>query len=134
MPIRDDIAAIRADNNRTERQKSLDIYQLKNAALLDVLWNGKPSPQPIPPVVGREFTLDGTTIRVNTASLVLRMATDGQLVEGLFIDVTLTRGPITVTHQVHYYNPPVIPGSPTGNERQDLIAAASEMIAALPVG
>jgi hypothetical protein len=134
MPIIQDIAAIRADNNRTERQRELDIYELKNAALLDVLWNGKPAPQPVPPVVGREFTLDGTTIRVNTASLVPKLNAEGETVEALFIDVTLTRGPATVTHQVYYINPPVIPRSPTGNERQDLIAAASEMIAQLPVG
>jgi hypothetical protein len=133
MPIVEDIAAIRADNNRTERQQTLDIYQLKNAALLDVLWNGKPAPQPVPPVVGREFTLDGTTIRVNTASLVPKLNAEGETVEALFIDVTLTRGPVTVTHQVFYVNPPVIPRSPTGNERQDLIQAASEMIAQLPV-
>jgi hypothetical protein len=103
------------------------------AALLDVILNGKPAPQPIPPIIDRTFTLDGTTILVNAASLVPRLNAEGETVEALFIDVTLTRGPITATHQFFFINPPVIPRSESGNERQDLIQAASEIIATLPV-
>jgi hypothetical protein len=128
MPLVDDIAAIRADGNRTEDEKRVAVYDLKNEAIRDIIVNGKPAPQPIPPLINREFTLDGTTIRVNACSIVVKNGTPT-----LFIDVTLTRDAVTVTHQVFYTNPPVIPRSPSGNEKQDLIAAASEMIAQLPV-
>jgi hypothetical protein len=125
MAIADEIAAIRADGNRTDNQKRLDIYNLKIEALRDVILNGKPAPNPIPPLINRTFTLDGVTIRVNACSIVVKSGTPM-----LFIDVTLNG---SVTHQVYYTNPPVIPRSPTGNERQDLIAAASEILAMLPV-
>lgn len=125
MTIRDDIAAIRADNNRTERQQTIDIYNLKIAALRDVILNGKPAPNPIPPLINRTFTLDGKTIRVNVCSIVTKNG-----VPMLFVDVTLNS---SVTHQVYYTNPPVIPRSETGNERQDLIQCASELLAQLPV-
>jgi hypothetical protein len=128
MALLDDIAAVLANGNLTDRQKDLAVYTLKNEALRDVIVNGKPAPQPIPPVLGREFTLDGTTIKVNVCAIVVR---DG--VPMLYIDVTLTRNAITNTHQVSYINPPVVPRSPSGNEKQDLITAASEMIANLPV-
>jgi hypothetical protein len=128
MALLDDIAAVLANGNLTDRQKDLAVYTLKNEALRDVIVNGKPAPQPIPPVLGREFTLDGTTIKVNVCAIVVRNG-----VSMLYIDVTLTRNSITNTHQVSYINPPVVPRSPSGNEKQDLIAAASEMIANLPV-
>lgn len=133
MPIIDDIAAVRQRQDLTGRQKDLSIYELKNAALRDVIINGKPAPNPIPPVLGRTFTLDGTTVRVNACSLVPRVDAEGNTVEALYIDVTLTRNAVTVTHQVYYINPPVLPRSVSGNEKQDLIAAASEMIAQIPV-
>lgn len=130
MTIRDSIAAIRADSNKTPRRQTLDIYQLKIDALRDVILNGKPAPNPIPPLVNRTFTLDGKTIRVNACSIVSRADADGVLVPMLFVDVTLNG---SVTHQVYYTNPPVIPRSETGNEKQDLIQAASETLALLPV-
>lgn len=134
MTIRDDIAAIRADTNKTERQQTIDIYNLKIAALRDVILNGKPAPNPIPPLINRTFTLNGTDIRINACSVVNRQDENGDLVPMLFIDVTLTRAPAPpVTHSVYYVNPPVIPRPETGNARQDLIQAASEMLAQLPV-
>lgn len=134
MTIRDDIAAIRADGNRTERQQTLDIYALKNDALRDVILNGKPAPNPIPPLINRTFTLDGTTIRVNACSIVPRIGSQGETINQLFIDVTLTRAPFaSVTHQIYYTEPIVFPKTETGNEKQDLIQAASEMLADLPV-
>lgn len=133
MTIRDDIAAIRADGNKTERRQTLDIYNLKNEALRDVILNGKPAPNPVPPLVNRTFTLDGTTIRVNACSIVPRVV-EGETLNQLFIDVTLTRAPLaSVTHQVYYTNPPVIPRTETGNAKQDLIQCASELLALLPV-
>lgn len=125
MTIRDDIAAIRADSNKTARQQTIDIYNLKIAALRDVILNGKPAPNPIPPLINRTFTLDGKTIRVNVCSIVTKNG-----VPMLFVDVTLNG---SVTHQVYYTNPPVVPRSETGNERQDLIQCASELLAQLPV-
>jgi hypothetical protein len=134
MAISDDIAAIRADNARSSRQKAVDIYTLKVAALRDAILNGKPAPNPIPPLLDRTFTLNGTTITVNGCSLFNRLATDGTVVPQLYIRVTLTRAPLApVTHDVFYTNPPVLPRSPTGNERQDLIQCASELLAQLPV-
>ncbi len=133
MAIRDDIAAIRADSNKTERQQTLDIYNLKNEALRDVILNGKPAPNPIPPLINRTFTLDGTSIRINVCSIAPRVV-NGETVNQLFIDVTLTRTPFAaVTHQVYYTNPPVIPRTETGNAKQDLIQCASELLAQLPV-
>ncbi len=124
MAIRDDIAAIRADNNKTERQQTLDIYALKNEALRDVILNGKPSPNPIPPLINRTFTFNGTDIRVNACSIVARGGTPM-----LFIDVTLTRAPAApVTHQLYITNPPVLPKVQSGNQKQDLIQAVSELI------
>lgn len=129
MTIRDDIAAIRADNSKTEREQTLSIYQLKIDALRDVILNGKPAPNPIPPLINRTFTLNGTDIRVNACSIVVKNG-----VPMLFIDVTLTKAPAApVTHQVYYTNPPVIPASETGNERQDRIQCVSELLAQLPV-
>lgn len=129
MAIRDQIAAIRADSNKTDRQQTIDIYQLKIDALRDVILNGKPAPNPIPPLINRTFTLDGTDIRVNTCSIVTKNGTPM-----LFIDVTLTKAPAQpVTHQVYYTNPPVIPRTTSGNEKQDLIQCVSEVLAQLPV-
>src|SRR4051812_4726388 len=107
MALLADIAAIQADGTRTGRRQQLDVYDLKVAALRDALVNGKPAPSPIPPVVGRTFTLAGATIHVNAASAVRRTGADGQEVSALYIDVTVTRGGSTATHQVTYVNPPV---------------------------
>ena len=46
MTIRDDIAAIRADTNKTERQQTIDIYNLKIAALRDVINRANPQVNP----------------------------------------------------------------------------------------
>lgn len=132
MTIKDDVAAVRADGTKTKRQQDIDIYNLKLTALRDVIVNGKPAPNPIPPVLGRTFTLNGMDIHVNQCAIVSRRGTDGVMVPMLYISVTLTKSSVSVTHQVYYVNPPVIPNSETGNEKQDLIQAASEMISHLP--
>ena len=96
--------------------------------------NGKPAPNPIQPLINRTFTLDGTSILINACLIVSRADADGDLVPILFIDVTLTRAPSpAITHQVYYTNPPVIPRSETGDQKQDLIQAASELLEQLPV-
>lgn len=134
MALKDDIAAIRADGTKSDRRKQLDISSLKISAIYDIIVNGKPAPNPIPPLLERTFTTDGTTIRVNVASMVNLKGSDGETVQALYMDVTLTRGGVTVTHQWYSANPPIIPVSSSGNEKQDLIQAASEIIAQLPVG
>jgi hypothetical protein len=130
MTLISDIAAIRADGTKTDREKNVAIYALKGTALLDVILNGKPSPNPLPPLINRTFTLNGVTIRVNTASTYTKTGADGVAVPILFVDVTLNS---TVTHQVHITNPPILPRVITGVEKQDLIQAASEILAGLPL-
>ena len=101
------IAAIRA-SRKDERAATLEIYALKTNALLNVIERGKI-------VAHKDYTF-----RINDA----RMIGEGRL----FLDVTFARGPVTVTHQITITNPPVLPRERTGNERDDLITAVSEML------
>lgn len=125
MALVDDIAAIRANGSLTAAQKSRAISTLKATALLDVILNGKPPPQPITALIGKEFTTrDGVTVFIHAAALV----NDGDLM----VTLTLTRAPANpVTHTVVFVNPPVIPAISTGDEKRDLIQAASEMVEGL---
>lgn len=121
MGIIDDLHAIRSDPNKSEEQKRQECYHLKSSSLVDVIYNGKPAPNPISPLIGRDFTIDGLGVRVNFA----KVRDDNSL----FVDVTLTRSPaLPVTHQITIVNPPVIPAQMTGDEKQDLIQAAYEML------
>ncbi len=118
MPIVSDIAAIRARGDLNDDQKRGLIYEAKGTALLDVILNGKPAPQPIPALLGRTFTLEtGTTVRVNAASLLPDMV--------LELNVTFNG---SVTHTIRITNPPVLPKVMTGDEKRDLIQAATEML------
>ena len=107
MPLVDDIAAIRA-SRKDEREQTLEIYGLKTNALLNVIERGKV-------VAHKDYTF-----RINDA----RMVGEGRL----FLDVTFARGPVQVTHQITITNPPVLPRERTGDERNDLITAISEML------
>ena len=107
MSLVDDIAAIRA-SKKDERAATLEIYALKTNALLNVIERGKT-------VAHSDYTF-----RINDA----RMIGEGRL----FLDVTFARGPSEVTHQITITNPPVLPRERTGNERDDLITAISEML------
>jgi len=107
MSLVDDIAAIRA-SKKDERAQTLEIYTLKTSALLGVIRCGHT-------VQHKDYTF-----RINDA----RMIGEGRL----FLDVTFVRGPNTVTHQITITNPPVLPRERTGNERDDLITAISEML------
>jgi hypothetical protein len=121
MPLVDDIAAVRANGNLTDREKDLAVYSIKTTALIDVILNGKPAPNPIPPLLNRTFTLNGVSYLTRAA----RDIGDGTLE----LIVTFTRAPAQpVTHTIRIVNPPVLPRSLTGNEKQDLIQAASEML------
>lgn len=107
MSLIDAIAAIRA-SKKDERAQTLEIYALKTNALLGVIERGKT-------IAHKDYTF-----RINDA----RMVGEGRL----FLDVTFARGPKEVTHQITITNPPVLPRERTGNERDDLITAISEML------
>lgn len=125
MAIAQDIQAIRDRQDLTDEQKSRAIATLKATALYDVIVNGKPAPQPIPAVLNREFTTrDGVTVTCITAALV----NEGDLL----LTLILTRPPANpVTRTVIFVNPPVLPATVTGDEKRDLITAASEMVEGL---
>jgi len=107
MSLVDAIAAIRA-SKKDERAQTLDIYALKTNALVNVIQ------------CGHTIEHKGFTYRINDA----RMIGEGRL----FLDVTFARGPNQVTHQITITNPPVLPRERTGNERNDLATAISEML------
>jgi len=109
MSIIDAIAAIRA-KHLDEDEERRQIYALKANALRDV----------ITPMLGRATEHAGFTFRINSVEV-----TDKHR---LALDVTFTRGPTEVTHQIIITNPPVLPRERTGNEKQDLITAISEML------
>lgn len=110
MPIIDQIAAIRA-SAKDEREQTLEIYALKTNALLDVIGTDR---------LGQTIEHNGFTFRINDA----RMVGEGRL----FLDVTFARGPNEVTHQITITNPPILPRERSGNEKQDMISAISEMV------
>ena len=107
MSLVDEIAKIRA-SKKDERAQTLEIYALKTNALLGVIQRGKS-------VAHKDYTF-----RINDA----RMVGEGRL----FLDVTFMRGPQEVTHQIIITNPPVLPRERTGNEREDMATAISEML------
>lgn len=123
MTVVSDVAAIRARGDLTEDEKRSQIYTVKTVALLDVINNGKPAPGPIPALLGRIFTptIGGYTIRINTA----RMTAEASLELSVTFNANTAQA---VTHFITIVNPPVIPRSVTGNEKQDLITAAAEML------
>jgi hypothetical protein len=121
MGVLDDIAAVRDDPSLTDDQKRGALRQIKATALVDVINNGKPAPNPIPPLVRRQFDHGGIGIYIHHASV----TPDGDL----RVEVTLTRAPaLPVTHTIIIRNPPVLPRQISGAERQDLIQAAVEML------
>lgn len=125
MPLLDDLSAVRDDPTLTDAQKRHAIRGLKCTALVDVINNGKPAPNPIPPLIRRNFTVDGLTVYIHSAV----MTADNDL----RLEVTLTRAPqMPVTRTVVVRNPPCLPRQITGNERQDLIQAAIEMLGSVP--
>ena len=100
MPVVDDIAAIRRKRSLDEDGKRRQIYSLKAKALLDVIEIGK-------------------TYGVARIEAVRITPEDA-----LFIDATFPSG----RHQITIVNPPVLPRERSGNEREDLIKAVSEML------
>jgi hypothetical protein len=108
MGIPEQIAAIRAQR-KDERAATLEIYALKTNVLLGVIERGRT-------VAHKDYTF-----RINDAKLI----GEGRL----FLDVTFARPPSgEITHQITITNPPVLPRERTGNERDDLITAISEML------
>jgi hypothetical protein len=116
MTVASDIEAVRNNGSLNDAQKRAAIYQIKTVALLDVIINGKPAPGPIPPLLGRTFTQNGTTYNVQGA----RAGANNELLIVIAIN--------GAAHKLVITNPPTIPASITGNEKQDLIQAAMEML------
>lgn len=121
MPIPDAIAAIQARSDLDEDGKRREIYSLKTTALIDVILNGKEPPEPIPALLGRTINHKGFHFCINEARMTPANA--------LFLDVTFSDRPAEpVTHQITIVNPPVLPSSRSGSEKQDMIAAIHEML------
>ena len=120
MPLIDEITAVR-ESNLPDDEKRKAIYDVKSFALVDVIYNGKPAPGPIPPLIQRQFTLaSGVGVYLHKAEVLDSGA--------LRLQVTLTKNGVSDTHTITIVNPPVLPRQITGNEKQDLITAASEML------
>ena len=109
MSIVDAIASIRA-KHLAEDEEHRQIYALKASALRDV----------ITPMLGCATEHAGFSFRINSVHV-----TDQHR---LALDVTFTRGPVEVTHQITITNPPVLPRERTGNELRDMATAISEML------
>lgn len=110
MSLVDEIARIIAQPDLDEDERRSRIYALKANALRDV----------VQPYLGRTVAHDGYTFRINSVEVTPQ--------HRLALDVTFARGPNTVTHQIIITNPPVLPRQRTGNERNDLLTAISEML------
>ena len=117
MTVASDLAAVEANSGLTDEQKRAARYDIKNVALIDVILNGKPSPNPIPPLINRTFTAHGgKTYTVRSA-----VATTDKALK-IMVEINGT------PHMLFIKNPPCLPQSITGNEKQDLIQAAIEMM------
>jgi len=108
MTLVEAIASIQSQHDLSEDERRQRTYALKANALRSVI------------ELGREVEHDGFTFRINKAEVTPQ--------QRLFLDVTFARGPTEVTHQITITNPPVLPRERTGNERNDLISAISEML------
>jgi len=109
MSIIDAIAAIRA-KHLDEDEERRQIYALKANALRDV----------ITPMLGRAIEHAGFNFRINSVNVTEQ--------HRLALDVTFSRGPAEVTHQITITNPPVLPRERTGKELADMATAISEML------
>lgn len=124
MTVASDIEAVLNDTTKNDREKQTSICQIKAAALADVILNGKAAPNPIPPLINREFTLDGRVITVTGCAVINEPTSLGDMLPVLYIEMILDG----VERRIRYVNPIVTPRNATGEERTDLIAAASEML------
>lgn len=143
MALIDDIATIRARGDLNDEQKSKRVASLKSVSLLDVILNGKPPPQPIPALLGREFTTrDGVSVTILVANVGVKegdtitfkdpIEFNEEEMADLFITMQLTRAPAEpVIKTIRLVNPPILPAISNGNEKRDLIAAVSEMLEGL---
>lgn len=123
MPVVNDIAAVHANQSLNADEKREQIYGIKTTALIDVILNGKPAPQPVQPLLGRSINQKDFTFRINSAQATPE--------NSLLLNVTFTKPPAPpVIRLITIVNPPVLPTQATrsGNEKQDLIQAVSEML------
>jgi hypothetical protein len=146
MTLASDIAAIDADESLLPEHKRILKYDIKGLALVDVILNGKPAPNPVPPLLNRTFTANGMDITITAAQQVTGPHFETFMNGGAFgshqvvdagghalvLRMLLMRGRSLIRHPTRdvtvITNPPVIPRAPTGNEKQDLITAAVEIL------
>ena len=126
MAVSDDIAAIRGRTDIDDREKQRLVYALKCGSLAEILNNGRPPPNPIPPAVNRTYTLNGVDYTLTLARDTTMTATDGTI-HALRIAGRAVKDGVTKRFDFMIVNPPVL----ARDRRDDLIAAASEMIEAL---
>lgn len=121
MGVVDDIRAARDLKDVSDDDRRRRIYGIKVAALVDVILNGAPPPQPIPALIGRTVAHEGFQFCINQA----RETSESSLM----MSVTFIKPPAEpVTHLITIVNPPVLPRRRSGSEKHDLIVAVSEML------
>lgn len=146
MTIAQDLAAIDADGGLLPEHKRLAKYDVKGLALVDVITNGKPAPGPIPPLINRTFTANGMDITITKAVQVtgphFEFCRKGNLwgnhlvvaagAHALVLRMDLFRAGVRIRRSDAdveiITNPPVVPRVATGDEKQDLITAAVELL------
>jgi len=108
MTLVDVIASLQQQRDLSEDERRQQIYALKANALLGVI------------KLRRTIKHGDFSYRINKAEVTPQ--------QRLLLDVTFKRGPIEMTHQFIITNPPVLPRERTGNEKEDLATAISEML------
>lgn len=119
-----DIPAVLARGDLTAREKTRAIYALKVDSIANWLINGKPAPQPLPPVVGSTFTLNGVDYKVVRVAVEQIPDGDGVPIKVLRIEGSAVKGAQRQSFQFRIVNPPVL----TRDLREHYIDAASEII------
>jgi hypothetical protein len=127
MDVWDTLAAIDADASLSDEEKNRARYEVKAWAIADILNNGKPAPNPVPPAIGNTYRLDGVDYTLFFAAQeerngvpVLRII---MLAKRVADGVTL----ISPKDDLIFVNPPTL----TRTRSKDLAAAAREMLSGL---
>lgn len=119
-----EIPAILARGDLTDREKTRAIYALKVDAIADWLINGKPAPNPLPPVVGRTYTLNGVDYTVARVAVEQVKDGEGVLIKVLRVEGRAVNGVQRKPFQFCIVNPPIL----TKDRREHYIDAASEIV------
>jgi hypothetical protein len=127
MDVWDTLAAIDADATLSDEEKKRARYAAKAWAIADILNNGKPAPNPVPPAIGQTYRLDGVDYTIFLAAAeerngvpVLRIV---MLAKRVVDKVTL----VSPRDDLIFVNPPTL----TRTRSKDLATAAREMLQGL---